>query len=382
MRWVGLWILLCSSLLWAESVAKPSEVLVITNVNVVDTRYGSVLPKMTVFIHDGVIAAIGKVGIIDPGARTRVVNGNGVYLAPGLWDMNTHLGKTARNSAARKAFFELYIASGITGLRDLDTDGPLTLDETALQPELEPAHPRWGKGTSDGGLGSARSIEDLNQIFLECESRQAAQPKQSAKKPDGEALESAAACPDGETAHKLFVEISDHATWVVPSLVSAELSSDESLRNRQEFLALNSYEQMPPILGLRESSGLVRSMHRAGVQFLAGTNGPSANFLSRNPMQRELELLVESGFSPTEALQSATFNPALYMAKLNKYGVVEAGHIADLVLFDGNPLEDIRNTRKVNAVILRGRYFSRADLDRMAADAESHLHEELAAGHE
>ena len=382
MRWVGLWILLCSCLLWAESVAKPSEVLVITNVNVVDTRYGGVSPKMTVFIRDAVIAAISRVGIIDAGARTRFVNGNGAYLAPGLWDMNTHLGKTPRGWAAHKAIFELYLASGVTGLRDLDTDGPLTLDETTLQPELEPAHSFWKKETSDGGLGSARSIENLSQIFLECASRPAAEPKQSAKRSDGQAQELATACSDEETAHKLFVEISDHATWVVPSLVSAELSSDESSRNRQEFLALNSYQHTPPILGLRESSGLVRSMHRAGVQFLAGTNGPSASSLSRNPLQRELELLVESGLSPTEALQAATFNPALYMAKLNKYGVVEAGHIADLVLFDGNPLEDIRNTRKVNAVILRGRYFSRADLNKMVADAESHLHEELAAGHE
>jgi imidazolonepropionase-like amidohydrolase len=80
-----------------------------------------------------------------------------------------------------------------------------------------------------------------------------------------------------------------------------------------------------------------------------------------------LEWLEKSGFSPTQALQSATFNPALFQAKLDKFGVGETGHMADLVLLEANPLEDIRNTRNIAAVVIDGKYYSRQDLDKMLA---------------
>jgi imidazolonepropionase-like amidohydrolase len=117
----------------------------------------------------------------------------------------------------------------------------------------------------------------------------------------------------------------------------------------------------------------VRQMHRTGVQFLTGTNGPSANLLPGMLVQRELELLVEGGLNALEALQAATINPALYMVKLNKYGTVERAHAADLVLLDGNPLENIGNTRKIAAVVMRGQYFSQGDLQTIAVRALNDL---------
>jgi len=76
---------------------------------------------------------------------------------------------------------------------------------------------------------------------------------------------------------------------------------------------------------------------------------------------------VKSGFSPTQALQSATFNRALFLAKLDKFGLVETGRMADLVLLEANPLEDIRNTRKIASVVMAGKYYSRPDLDKILA---------------
>jgi imidazolonepropionase-like amidohydrolase len=111
-------------------------------------------------------------------------------------------------------------------------------------------------------------------------------------------------------------------------------------------------------------------MRRAGVQFLAGTNGPSTNSFPGFSLHQELELLVKGGFTPLQALQTATFNPALYMAKLDKYGVVERGRIANMVLLDDNPLSDIRNTQKISGVVLRGTYLSRGELDEMLAHVE------------
>jgi hypothetical protein len=111
---------------------------------------------------------------------------------------------------------------------------------------------------------------------------------------------------------------------------------------------------------------LVRDMHRAGVEFLAGTDTSLTNpIIPGVGLHQELALLVESGFTPLEALAAATRNPARYFGALNQTGTIEVGKFADLVLLDANPLADIRNTRKIRAVIMRGRYFSRADLNAM-----------------
>jgi len=101
---------------------------------------------------------------------------------------------------------------------------------------------------------------------------------------------------------------------------------------------------------------LVGDMHRAGVQFLAGTDASSFTAVVPGAgLHDELALLVDSGFTPMEALQTATRNPAVYFGKLAEWGTVEVGKSADLVLLDADPLKDIRNTRKIRAVMLRGR---------------------------
>ncbi len=115
---------------------------------------------------------------------------------------------------------------------------------------------------------------------------------------------------------------------------------------------------------------LVRDMHRAGVEFLAGTDTSLTNpIIPGVGLHQELALLVESGFTPLEALAAATRNPARYFNALNLTGSIELGKAADLVLLDADPLADIRNTQKIRAVIMRGRYFSRADLDAMLGQA-------------
>ena len=92
---------------------------------------------------------------------------------------------------------------------------------------------------------------------------------------------------------------------------------------------------------------LVKTMHGAGVQFMAGSDGPDPYVFPGFSLHDELEWLVKSGFTPFQALQSATFDPAVFLRKIGQYGLVEPGHAADLLLLDANPLDDIRNTRKI-----------------------------------
>ena len=78
---------------------------------------------------------------------------------------------------------------------------------------------------------------------------------------------------------------------------------------------------------------------------------------------------VQAGFTPLEALQAATRNPALFLREA-EMGTVETGKLANLILLEGDPLQDIRNTQRIYAVILNGKYLSKARLKSLLAEAE------------
>jgi imidazolonepropionase-like amidohydrolase len=103
-----------------------------------------------------------------------------------------------------------------------------------------------------------------------------------------------------------------------------------------------------------------RDLNRAGVKLLAGTDMPQAFVYPGFSLHEELELLVRSGLTPIEALRTATYNPAEYLGALDSLGTVSQGKVADLVLLDADPRLDIRNTRRIDAVIANGRLFDRA----------------------
>ena len=111
---------------------------------------------------------------------------------------------------------------------------------------------------------------------------------------------------------------------------------------------------------------IVRKLHVAGVPFLAGTDTPAGvDVIPGISLHLELQRFVAAGFTPLEALQTATLNPAKFYNKLNDFGTVQPGRIADLVLLEANPLDNIANTRKITAVITDGRYLSQQDLEQL-----------------
>jgi hypothetical protein len=112
---------------------------------------------------------------------------------------------------------------------------------------------------------------------------------------------------------------------------------------------------------------LVGLSTRTKIDVLAGTDTGDPYTIPGATLHDELEQLVAAGMSPHQALEAATINPARFFEWDEAMGTIEKGKVADLVMLDANPLEDIRNTRKIRAVFAKGRYFSRAQLDQILA---------------
>jgi imidazolonepropionase-like amidohydrolase len=116
---------------------------------------------------------------------------------------------------------------------------------------------------------------------------------------------------------------------------------------------------------------VVQMLHKAGVPFLAGTDTPPGVYIFPGfSLHEELQRFVAAGFTPLEALQTATINPARFFGMEDQLGTVAMGKMADLVLLDANPLADIGNTQKIAAVIVNGRYFSRDDVQKILQKVE------------
>jgi len=152
-----------------------------------------------------------------------------------------------------------------------------------------------------------------------------------------------------------FDSASTHPEWAkyVPGIVQAgwlrrarDLTPADSIVVRSYF----SFER-------------TNDLNKAGVKLLAGTDAAQAFVFPGFSLHQELELLVRSGLTPLEALRTATYNPADFFGALDSLGTVSQGKVADLVLLDANPLTDIRNTRRIAAVIANGRVFDRPALD-------------------
>ena len=107
---------------------------------------------------------------------------------------------------------------------------------------------------------------------------------------------------------------------------------------------------------------------RAGA--ITINTAPGVYIMPGFSLHDELANFVEAGFTPMEALQTATSNAAKFLGMESSLGSIETGKIADLVLLTANPLDDIHNTQKINAVIVNGRLFDRADLDHILSQVE------------
>jgi len=122
---------------------------------------------------------------------------------------------------------------------------------------------------------------------------------------------------------------------------------------------------------IQRSLEIVGRMNAVGITILPGTDAAAPNVFPGFSLHEDLEFLVKAGLTPLQALQAATLNSAQFLTRSDQ-GTIAAGQRADLVLLDANPLQDIRNTRQIRAVVVNGRLLDRGDLDALL-DSAAHF---------
>jgi imidazolonepropionase-like amidohydrolase len=185
--------------------------------------------------------------------------------------------------------------------------------------------------------------------------------------------------------------LKSNGTWVCPTLVifrtmalvgDPSLSNDPNIRYlprsiRASWEPQNNYlfkivAENPTYTKRQFQHDLVTVsvLKQAGVGIIAGTDTPSPFVAPGFSLADELELYVKAGLSPMDAIRTATYNPALFLGREKDLGTIEPGKLADMVLLDANPLDDIRNIRKIFALVYDGAYYDRGALDAMLGKVE------------
>jgi imidazolonepropionase-like amidohydrolase len=197
-----------------------------------------------------------------------------------------------------------------------------------------------------------------------------------------------------ETCDALIAKFVQHDVWQTPTLgllkndAYPQLGSGSAADPRTKYIPVKTLElwqntrseqmrfveQSESTLRAElfaKSAQLVAQMHKAGVKILAGTDSPAPYVFPGSGLHDELALLVDAGLTPLEALQAATRDAAEFLHRDDASGTIAPEKYADLVLLDADPLQDIRNTQKIRAVILRGKLLDRPALDALLESVRS-----------
>lgn len=401
-----------------------AETVVFRNVNVVSMTSPKVAAGQTVVVRDGKIVSVGKSAKVPEGAK--VVDGAGKYLMPGLAEMHGHVPPAnAPNGATEDTLF-LYVASGITTVRGmLGHEGQLELREKSkrgeiIAPNLYLAGPSFNgnsvsseqeaidkvKAQKKEGWDLLKVHPGLTRAEYDAMARTAAAEKirfgghvpaevglehaiemgqETFDHIDGyvEALEGDKGPVDEKKLAALVKKSKDAGVWIVPTSALWEvLFGTVPLETLQAYSELkyvskaavdNWSKSFNDRLGqipreaaknvIANRTRILRALHEGGVRILMGTDAPQQFSVPGFSLHRELLRMRDAGMSNYEILHSGTVNVGSYFAKQDSFGTIEPGKRADLVLLTANPLADIGNVGKIDGVMVRGRWLSRADID-------------------
>lgn len=385
--------------------------LAITHVTVIDAN---VQRDVNVVIRDQRIESVGKNA---PPKDAKIIDGRGKFLIPGLWDMHVHLSYTTPSA------LPVYIANGVTSVRDMGSSlseiddwrarinagvltGPRILRVGPILNGKSFNRFQMVAGTPEEARGVVRALKQVGVDFIKVHRRvprdtyfaiideakknglnvvghipmtvtpeEASDAGQATIEHTETIFEGtfAAALPEkadlaaevrkwraSDAASNLFKKFAANHTAFDPTLV-AHVPNPNT-----QYVAASVKKEFPNPQPddkeiVAEFVEVVRAAHDAGVTIVAGsdTGGPRVPGFT---LHGELALLVQSGLTPLDAIQAATINAARVTGRDKDLGTIEAGKLADLVLLDANPLDDIHNTTRIHAVIANGKMFDPAAL--------------------
>ncbi len=279
------------------------------------------------------------------------------------------------------------------------------VDEAKKQGMTAAGHVPFAVKASDAAKAGLKSIEHLEGVFIEsADLEDALREEISMRIREGKKGIAVAQITVDQTERyrdsynpkrlqQLIAQFVKYKTWHCATLISPEsfghfvdalgndfadypyvqyvskARQDSWKRGLSNFFSADQIRNIKVIVAYKRF--LTTAMHRAGVEFLAGTDAPALGQLPGFSLHDELAIFVQVGFSPIEALRTATINPARFFGREKELGTVEQGKLADLVLLDANPLDDIANTRRITAVVVNGRYLPKDELQQMLAQVEA-----------
>lgn len=410
-----------------------AQTVVFRDVNVISMTSPKV-EKKTVVVSDGKIGSILDAGaMVKLPEGSTVIDGSGKYLIPGLAEMHGHIPPSGGPPGLLSDVLTMYLANGVTTVRGmLGHPQQLTLRENArkdvvFSPNLYLAAPAF----NDQNIGSAQHAMDKVREYKEegwdlikvHEGLTMAEYDAMAKTAKEVGMRFGGHVPDAvglEHAIEMGQETFDHmdgyielldgdkgpvnekklaaivkkskaaGVWIVPtSALWAVLFNGTPLETLESYPELKYVpegavatwvrlyqgrtQQMPAAASkniLANRKRILSALHKGGVKILMGSDAPQQFSLPGFSLQHELEFMRDAGMSPYEILKSGTVNPGQYFAKQDSFGTIETGKRADLVLLNANPLTDIRNVSKIEGVMVRGKWHSRAALDEKLAKIE------------
>lgn len=466
-------VLLVASLIGQSALAREAADLLIRHATVVDVEHAQLVKDQGIVIRGNTILAVGRDGPIAVRWRApKVVDVHERFVIPGLWDMHVHFGGGKELVEENRALLPLYVANGITTIRDCSGDLPEEVlawrDEIASGgllgptllssgPKIEGLKPVW-KGTLETGsrLDVDAAITKLTglkvdfvkitdstldpQLFLYAVAQARAAGfnvsghiplaltveqaldagissiehidyalKAGAKDEAAIVADFAAgritreeadrrldADFDATTAMAVYRDLARRRVSVTPTLNGERILAwlDQDTHAHDSYLEYigpklrKTYEWRVQRAAKADAAGIARRhahyeqlsavlpmLQQAGVTILAGTDAGFLNSFNYPGigLHDELALYVDKGLTAPQALSAATRAGPAWFGRLDRYGAISSGRAADLVVLDRNPLGDIRATREIYAVMLRGALYDRSALDRLLADARARV---------
>ncbi|RMZ50083.1 hydrolase [Flavobacteriaceae bacterium PRS1] len=193
---------------------------------------------------------------------------------------------------------------------------------------------------------------------------------------------------DEKRANTVLKSLAENGTWQIPTLALLTGDINRLYENdtwketfqylppeiRSNWIKKAEEKQQKEINHLSIAYGqwglkMITKLKDANVKILAGTDTPISFLTPGFSLHKELEILVKSGLTPMEVLESATILPAKYFGLEDVMGTIDINKAADLVLLDANPLNDIKNTNRISGVVRNGIFYNRKALDNLLKKA-------------